>query len=261
MRLFLAGLLAFAAFTASAEDTPRQALDKKLKEYPGASDGAVSDLTDPAVTQAFPKITTFILRFAAFPVARAVPAPLKGGNLFFVRPDRSVLLVNDQDDLRAFFKDNLAKVENADAAKTDFKAWLRLGQELFQDGMFRFKESTDVAADATKDIPPSTIRVTGTCPVDPKGGDKGSVKGMLFFESGKLTKAELTSDLKSGMRPICQATKLLDPDPIVRRMAESCIVIMGQACRSYLDEQRAKATPELQREIDRVWQRILDEGR
>jgi hypothetical protein len=54
---------------------------------------------------------------------------------------------------------------------------------------------------------------------------------------------------------------LLDADPIVRRMAEQDLLIMGSAAKSYLDEQRAKASPELRRAIDRLWQRIVDEGR
>ena len=45
------------------------------------------------------------------------------------------------------------------------------------------------------------------------------------------------------------------------KMAERDILVMGRVCREYLLSQRAKATPELQREIDRVWQRILDEDR
>lgn len=62
------------------------------------------------------------------------------------------------------------------------------------------------------------------------------------------------------MRPICQATKLLDADPIVRKMAERSIQIMGRAARGYLEEQRAQAAPDLQQAIDRMWQRILEEG-
>ena len=63
-----------------------------------------------------------------------------------------------------------------------------------------------------------------------------------------------------GVRPICQATKLLDADPLVRRMAEQDILVMGQSAKEYLDEQRANAKPELKAAIDRIWKRIVDEG-
>jgi hypothetical protein len=36
---------------------------------------------------------------------------------------------------------------------------------------------------------------------------------------------------------------------------------MGSAAKPYLDEQRAKATPELKAAIDRIWERIRKEGR
>ena len=63
------------------------------------------------------------------------------------------------------------------------------------------------------------------------------------------------------MRPICQATKLLDPDPVVRRMAEDAILLMGKPAKEYLDGQRARATPALREAMDRIWQRILIEDR
>jgi len=64
-----------------------------------------------------------------------------------------------------------------------------------------------------------------------------------------------------GVRPICQATKLLDCDPLVGRMAEQDILVMGSLAKEYLDEQRAKAKPELRQAIDLIWQRIVKEGR
>ena len=63
------------------------------------------------------------------------------------------------------------------------------------------------------------------------------------------------------MRPICQSTKLLDSDPIVRKMAEQDLLIMGKAAKPYLDEQRAKVSPPLRDAIDKIWQQILIEGR
>jgi hypothetical protein len=71
---------------------------------------------------------------------------------------------------------------------------------------------------------------------------------------------EETNTVKAGVRPICQATKLLDPDPLVRRMAEKDILVMGRAAKEYLDEQRAKAPAELRQTIDRIRKRIADEG-
>src|SRR5262249_13869735 len=98
-------------------------------------------------------------------------------------------------------------------------------------------------------------------PVDPAGGNKGEVKATLTFKEGKLTAADTKVSLSPGVRPICQATKLLDPDPIVRGMAEQSIRVMGSAAKPYLDEQRAKASPELRAAIDRMWEKIVAEKR
>ena len=78
---------------------------------------------------------------------------------------------------------------------------------------------------------------------DPKGPDKAENK------------------VVRGMRPRCQATRLLDPDPLIREICEQDLLVMGRAAQGYLMEQRATASPELRRAIDRVWQKILDEGR
>jgi hypothetical protein len=44
-------------------------------------------------------------------------------------------------------------------------------------------------------------------------------------------------------------------------MAEQDLRIMGGAAKGYLDEQRAKAAPELRRAMARLWRQIEREGR
>ena len=70
-----------------------------------------------------------------------------------------------------------------------------------------------------------------------------------------------TASLTRGIRPRCQATRLLDPEPIVRAMAAHDLLVMGKAVREYLDERRATAGPALLGAIDQLWQRILAEDR
>ena len=92
-------------------------------------------------------------------------------------------------------------------------------------------------------------------------GGKGELTATLTFDAdGRLTRVSEDSAIKPGVRPICQATKLLDADPLVRRMAEQDLLVMGRACKEYLDEQHAQASPELRQAIDRVWKRIVEEG-
>jgi hypothetical protein len=147
-------------------------------------------------------------------------------------------------------------VKTGDEAENAIQAWLRAAAELNQDGFYKFTVKSGGAA-----LKGDTITATGTAPVDPAGGNKGEVKATLTFKDGKLTTAETKANLTAGVRPICQATKLLDPDPIVRAMAEQSIRVMGSAAKPYLDSQRAKANAELREAIDRVWARIEKEGR
>jgi hypothetical protein len=44
-------------------------------------------------------------------------------------------------------------------------------------------------------------------------------------------------------------------------MAEQDLLILGRAAQEYLAVQRAQASPALQRAIDQLWQRIVEEGR
>jgi hypothetical protein len=246
----------------AAERSPaRQALDRKLQQYPGAEGGTVLEITDAAVAAALPGRTVFVLRFRQYPVGMVPPPPLGSNNLFLVDAQNNVVLVSQAKALQEYVTDALAPVRTDEAARTAARAWLRLVQELHQDGMFQFNPPGNLEVVSTDDMPPSSISVTGSCTVDGRNGDQGKITSTLVFQQGKLAQTKDNADLRAGMRPICQATKLLDPDPIVRRMAEQDILLMGRTCEFYLQEQRRQAGPELQQAIDRIWQRIVEEGR
>jgi hypothetical protein len=138
-----------------------------------------------------------------------------------------------------------------DAART----WLRLSGELKQDLFYQFS-----AAEVLFERREDSARVKGRTTVD--AGGKGWIEVVLTLgAAGSFLEAVERSALQQGIRPICQATKLLDPDPVVRRMAEQDLLVMGRAAKPYLDQVRANAGPKLRQAIDRLWQRILVEGR
>jgi hypothetical protein len=254
--LLLAGAPLSAQDKPSGEDIKKaqKAVEADLAKRNGAG-ALIAPVTDTAVLGAFPGQLLFAARFPLYPVARLVPegSGLGAQNLFAVKDGKAQLLKG----LEPFFRDNLAAVKTDDAAKQAARAWLRLQEELIQDGFYKFA----LVEDSLKVTPEkggrqATGRVTVTA------GGTGAFSATLSFDAaGKLVKATVESKVHQGIRPICQATKLLDPDPVVRRMAEMHILVMGSAARDYLAEQRARARPELQQAIDRIWQRILDEGR
>jgi hypothetical protein len=245
--------------TAEEVQAAEKAIKDKFEPLKNADDKLLVRITDDAVARALPGRIVFAVVFPQYPVARLAPEPLKLQNVFAADKDGKVEHVTDVKGLEKLFRSALAPVKDDGAAKDSAQAWLRLSEELHQDKFFQFTiPEKDLAVEKEQDH----RKVTGKAVVEPKGGNQGQIEVTLVFDAdGKLIKADEQADLKAGIRPICQATKLLDSDPIVRRMAEQDILVMGRSARPYLDEQRAKAGPELRKAIDRIWQRILDEKR
>ena len=254
--------LCVLAFAPPARGDDAADADAKLKDYLGTIKGAeaarITPLTGDGVAEAFPDHALFAVMFPQYPLARVAPEPLQSANVIAVpkkKGGKPVALTNLKE-LQTFFAANARDVKKTADADDVVKAWLRAAAELNQDGFYKFTVTAEPATAAGE-----TVTATGTAAVAPQGGNKGTVAAKLAFEGGKLVTADTKVDLKPGIRPICQATKLLDPDPIVRGMAEQSIRVMGSAARPYLDEQRAKAPPELRKAIDKVWAQIVAEDR
>jgi hypothetical protein len=268
--LCLFAVLALLAGTATAADEPKsptedeikaaqEHLTEFLKDIKGANNGRVTAITGEGVGAMFPDHVLFSVLFPQYPIGRPAPAPLKVTNIIAIpkKKDGKPVTITTPKELETFFKDTAHAVKTAEEGEAAIKAWLWMSSALAQDGFYKFS----VKLDDKMKIDGSTITGAGQAPVDPQGGNKGEIKATLTFKDGKLATADTKVDLKPGARPICQATKLLDQDPIVRGMAEQAIRVMGSSAKPYLDEQRAKASAQLREAIDRVWARIVEEGR
>jgi hypothetical protein len=248
-----------AGIITAIQDKGEKVVKDKLTKYK-AQGYRFRQVSDASLERLFPTHLFYSVVFSPYPVARPTPEPLKAQNLFVVGKDYSLKHITDIAGLIKVFRDYPKPDPEEAAIKEVTRAWLTLAVELYQDGYFQFaipKGGIKVAK-AKK-----TITVTGKSEVAKKNGDSGALEATLTYDAaGKLTKVDQTAKLRAGMRPICQATRLLDADPLVRRMAEKDLLIMGRAAREYLDEQRARArnNPALQKAIDRVWKRIVAEG-
>jgi len=229
-----------------------------LKGLKGAELARVTALAADGVPATFPDHILFSVLFPQYPVARIAPEPLKSSNVVAVpkAKDGKPAAITDLKELEMFFKSHARAVKTEAETYATVEAWLRTAAELNQDGFYKFTVKAESFA-ATD----TAIQSDGRAKVEPAGGNKGEITSKLSFKDGKLMAVETKVTLFPGPRPICQSTKLLDPDPIVRRMAEDSIRVMGSAAKPYLDEQRAKASPELKAAIDRIWKRIQKEGR
>lgn len=256
--LILLVLLPLSFAKAAADETSKgdEAVKKQFPILGTPGLPSLVSINDEPLSHSFPQHSIFGLIFRQYPVARVPPEPFGSQNLFAVSKDRKVRHVKDIKGLEEFFHSTLNPISDDKGAKETLESWLRLSQEFKQDGFFQFSIPKDsLMAEKSKNGWTASGKAVVT------QGGKGEIRVVISFtEAGKVNKIEEANSIKAGIRPICQATKLLEPDLIVRQMAEKDILVMGQTAKEYLEEQRAKATPELQRAIDRIWQRIVEEG-
>jgi hypothetical protein len=239
-----------------ALDKAKTAVEKQVQDWKGAN-YKLEAVEDKYVREVFPDHVFVAVRFPLWPIARKAPEPMNSQNLFAVTKDGKVTHLPDNKKLEEFFKSTLGDKLNQD--KTT-RTWLRLRMEYIQDGYYKFKfpEKAEVTGPGS-----SLTLVTGVVEVVAEAGNSGSFKAVVRFDRADKFSGvtEEKNNVKQGMRPRCQATLLLHPEKLVREIAEQDLVVMGSMAKEYLTEQRAKASPELRREIDRVWQRIVADGR
>jgi hypothetical protein len=264
--LLSAALLGCAVTAAPLPEQPKLTPEEIAKAEKAAKEelaklkgdaGMVQYIEDEPLGRALPRWAFFAVLFRQYPVARLAPPGLKSSNVFAVDPVGKVLVLTDARGLEKLFKAHLPPATTDDQLKDAARAWLRLTQQFRQDGFYKFKLMDDAtkvaAAGAGKEVRSKVVVMAG---------GNGEIDATLSFDgTGKLARVVEGGKLRPGPRPICQATKLLDPDPLVRRMAEQDLRIMGRAAKGYLDGQRVQATPELRRAIDRLWRQIEREGR
>jgi hypothetical protein len=246
-------LTLWCATTAKADD---QQLVQDYLLSRGVTGALVRPVIDDFVGRTFPNFSFFGVIFRQYPIAVQCPQTkdLKCANLFFVQ-NSQVDFVSTIEDLKFFFAANLGPVPSQDSASDAVSTWLRFSEELKQDLFYTFSPP-DVSYTLRDDL--ALLRAHAYVAA---GGDGNIDVLMTLGAAGSLVNILEKSVLHPGVRPICQATKLLDRDPIVRRMAEQDLLVMGRAAKPYLDQVRATARPKLQQAIDRIWQRILTEGR
>src|SRR5215831_3938871 len=238
---------------AQADD--QQVVEDYLKSR-GASGAVVRPITDDYVGRTFPGFSFFGVIFRQYPVAVLCPQTqdLKCSNIFFIK-NGTIDFASNIPDLKFFFAAELGPASSKEAATDAASTWLRFSEELKQDLFYSFS-APEISYMPREDV---TV-VRGNVAV--MAGGEGKIDLLMTLgTAGSLLNISEKSALRPGVRPICQATKLLDSDPIVRRMAEQDLLVMGRAAQPYLNQVRATAAPKLQQAIDRIWQRILNEGR
>ena len=239
-----------------AKATPeRKVLNEYLSKYRAVRYAAVIPIETEQLEDAFPKTSFFALRFRKYPVGIAPPKPLASNNIFAVT-GKKIVHLTDAKGLGKYFQKHIPKTEKQTAARDAAIGFLRLSQEFYQDGFFKFQKP-EVKVISGKGGPIAR----GEVKVVMQRGDRGSVTVSLSFLAGKLENVTTGGKVSPGIRPRCQATRLLHPDPAIRDIMRRDLIVMGSAAKHYLAEQWDKAGPKLRKEIESVWKQILAEGR
>jgi len=252
-------------FDADPEPTPKKltkddiaraekAVKDHLEKIKGAY-GMVKLIEDGPTARALPGHAFFHVLYRQYPVARIPPAGLRPSNVVTVGRDGKVIVMTTSKDLEKFVKARAPSYQGKEKLLDAARAWVRLTQEFHQDGFFKFS-----LIDSDTKVSPARDGHRVEARTIVMAGGNGALKVELNFDDkGRLSSVNETAMIRAGPRPICQATKLLDADAVVRKMAERDLLIMGRPAKYYLDEQRARANPELRRAIDQIWKRICEQ--
>src|SRR5437870_8859657 len=166
---------------------------------------------DQYVLDTFHGVDFFGVQFRQYPVAKQTPDGLSASLVAFVL-DGQVFILNDSSQLRdVFFR--LEPVQSEAQALDVGRSYLRLTEEFVQDMFYRFSDPK--VGNFTDDS--GNLEVSGQVLVT--AGGRGNIDALLIFDAdGVLQFISEDVQVVEGPRPVCQATKLLDPDPIVRKM-------------------------------------------
>ncbi|MBN1696025.1 MAG: dockerin type I repeat-containing protein [Spirochaetales bacterium] len=214
-------------------------------------------ISDESVDYILPGFVFYSVYLNQWPVAYGPPDEQLGENsIVAIDAGRTVILIRDESYLQSFFIDNQITLSTPEDRIEMIKAWLGLSQEMKNDGYYSFLISEDdivvthLIGDAVE------WEVTGTSTVS--GGGEGYITARAVIDVlGSLMYVDEEYELIAGIRPICQSTLLLNPNTVIRTMAEQDLLVMGTCAQHYLFSWRQRLEPELQLAVERIWQRIL----
>jgi len=239
--------------------------------------GLWNHLSTPELRQVFPAFQFYTLHFRQHPIANLIPLghPLLKAhwNLVVVNADKQVSVITDDTGLKHFFlKEVKLPAAGGDRDLAEVKpvllAWVELAEAIIQDDflhdVMEMKRAEVQRSKFDSEVSGSDHEQFFTCRVpaqerDPLGGHYEVF--MNISRHGRISSIESRSTLRNeGPRPVCQALRLLDADPAVRRWAEHQILQMGRWGLPYLEDTLRYRVTEgpLRVAIERVYRRLKE---
>src|SRR3954465_274073 len=145
----LLSLAAYAEEKGEARPDARQTVQDYLNSLDGVKLGKrlqILPLQSDDVRKIFDQCEFLLLRFPRYPVEVVPMEPLRVNNLFGVCAGK-VTRISDDNELRNFFLEHFVKSVDTDIRAAGVRAWLRLAQELHQDGFLQFETPSIISGD------------------------------------------------------------------------------------------------------------------
>jgi hypothetical protein len=196
----LAGLVLGAARNASGmvmlEDA-ESIVEQDLQQQ-GSQGYTITFIKADYLSASFPGTEFFGVHFQQYPVAVAPPEGLAPSDVAVVQ-NGAVYYLTSANDLKAFFFEQLGPVQGQDGAVAAGLSWVRLSEELTQDGFYTFSDPEGgflpPPADGNGGVVLSWVIVTG--------GGTGRIDAALSFDDdGTLMQVQETNTVQPGDRPI-----------------------------------------------------------
>lgn len=170
----------------------RQAIQDYLRSLDGVKLGKrlqIQSLQSGDLRKVFDRCEFLLLRYPRYPVEVVPVDPLRANNLFAVC-DGKVTRISDDTELKNFFLEHFSVSVNAEIRAAGVRGWLRLVQELHQDGFVQFESPSIKAGD---------LRFEGAVKAT-EGSGEGSLRVIMEFTGGKLSKLSSEGNIVPGTR-------------------------------------------------------------
>jgi hypothetical protein len=206
--LVSAALLAGAASSAAqlAEEPPRgvglsaealarakRAVRAELDKLKGSKARAAL-VRDEVLARTLPGHAFFAVRFA---MPGVPPLGLRPSNVFAYSPEGKVHALTTMKELERYFKDRLPPAREDERLKDAARAWLRVSQELYQDGFFKFA----LRDEATRVLNRPGGSKIAHAKLAVMAGGSGMIDARLIFNlKGQLTGVSEDSKITPGPR-------------------------------------------------------------
>jgi hypothetical protein len=181
-------------------DKSRAALDAWLERFPNVPKTKDEGLTvvavdDEAVRRIFPRERFYgVYFYVGYPRPGKLPAELRTHNLIQVQADGAVERIGERESLSALFEKKIPPARDEAQARAATAACIRVAEEFYQDGLYKFHDSEVKVTRQTSDLV-----AVGRTAVKSRGTGTVSVT-LMFKPSGEVHSVTIEGRVRPDAR-------------------------------------------------------------